>query len=216
MSEQTDFLPQQDDAASRPGPAAEEVVEPLKLGQRLKEIRLSQNLTLEQASKLTGLARSTLSKIENEQISPTFTAVTKLARGLGIDMPQLFTRPKQPRIMGGRRDITLKGQGKLHPTPTYEHELLATQLTTKRMIPYKTTVRARSFDDYTDWVRHDGEELLYVLSGKVMLYTELYEPVELGEGDSAYYDCEMGHALVSLSKDDAVVLWVTAWQKNTA
>ena len=68
-------------------------VEPLQLGQRVREIRLSQNLTLEEASRLTGLARSTLSKIENEQISPTFSAVTKLVNGLGIDMPQLFTQP---------------------------------------------------------------------------------------------------------------------------
>lgn len=215
MSDQTDFLPKDDEKSGLTHARSDEVVEPLQLGKRLREIRLSQNLTLEEAAKLTGLARSTLSKIENEQISPTFMAVTKLARGLNIDMPQLFTRPKQPRQMGGRRDITLKGHGKLHPTPTYEHELLATQLTTKRMIPYKTTVRARSFNDYNDWVRHDGEELLYVLSGKVMLYTEFYEPIELQEGDSAYYDCEMGHALISTSKDDAVVLWVTAWQKNT-
>ncbi len=56
------------------------MVEPLELGKRVREIRLSQNLTLEEASKLTGLARSTLSKIENEQISPTFTAVNKLVK----------------------------------------------------------------------------------------------------------------------------------------
>ena len=49
-----------------------------------------------------------------------------------------------------------------------------------------------------------------MLSGRLALFTEFYQPVELGEGDSAYYDAEMGHALVSLSEEDAVVLWVTA------
>ncbi|TCK08164.1 helix-turn-helix domain-containing protein [Marinobacterium mangrovicola] len=185
-------------------------VEPLQLGQRVREIRLSQNLTLEEASKLTGLARSTLSKIENEQISPTFSAVTKLVNGLGIDMPQLFTQPKRERGGGGRRDITRFGEGRPHPTPTYEHELLATSLTRKKMIPYRTQVRARDFDAYGEWVRHDGEEFLYVLEGEIMLYTEFYEPIQLKQGDSAYYDCEMGHALVSLSEEDATVIWVTA------
>lgn len=185
-------------------------VEPLQLGQRVREIRLSQNLTLEEASKLTGLARSTLSKIENEQISPTFSAVTKLVKGLGIDIPQLFTQPHRDRAGGGRRDITRAGQGRPHPTPTYEHELLATTLMRKKMIPYRTRVRARHFDEYGDWVRHDGEEFLYVLEGQIMFYTEFYEPILLNAGDSAYYDCEMGHALVSVSEEDASVLWVTA------
>ena len=78
------------------------------------------------------------------------------------------------------------------------------------MIPFKTRVHARSFDQFSEWVRHGGEEFLYVLEGEVMLYTEFYEPVALGKGDSAYYDCTMGHALVSLSETDAEVLWVTA------
>lgn len=192
----------------------ESTVAPLALGKRVKDLRLAQNLTLEQASQLTGLARSTLSKIENEQISPTFAAVSKLAKGLGIALPQLFTEPKseaaKPAQRSGRRDITKAGQGKLHPTPTYEHELLATQLSNKKMVPFKTSVHARDWDDYADWVRHEGEEFLYVLSGSIILYTEFYEPIELHQGDSAYYDCEMGHALISISEADAEVLWVTA------
>lgn len=185
-------------------------VEPLQLGKRVREIRLSQQLTLEEASKLTGLARSTLSKIENEQISPTFSAVSKLVKGLGIDIPQLFSQPSTRSHASGRRDITRAGAGQPHPTPTYEHELLATQLSGKKMLPYKTTVRARDFAEFGDWIRHEGEELLYVLSGSIIFYSEFYEPVELYAGDSAYYDCEMGHVLVSNSTQDAEVLWVTA------
>ncbi|PTY37196.1 transcriptional regulator [Saccharospirillum sp. MSK14-1] len=188
----------------------EATLEPLELGQRVRAIRLSQNLTLEEASQRTGLARSTLSKIENEQISPTFTAVNKLVHGLGIDIPQLFAQPSTDSRASGRRDITRAGEGKPHPTPTYEHELLATELTQKKMVPFRTRVHVRSFEDFPDWVRHDGEEFLYVLSGSILFYTEFYEPVELFEGDSAYYDCTMGHALVSTSEEDAVCLWVTA------
>lgn len=187
-----------------------EVVDSLELGKRVRELRVSRNLTLDEASKLTGLARSTLSKIENEQISPTFTAMNKLVKGLGIDIPQLFAQPQKKTSGMGRRDITRNGEGTPRPTPTYEHELLAGQLTHKKMVPFKTIVHARSMEEYKDWVRHDGEEFLYVLSGSLIFYSEFYEPVELFAGDNVYYDCQMGHALVSTSEDDAEVLWVTA------
>ena len=184
-------------------------VEPLQLGKRLREIRQSLSLTLEEASQRTGLARSTLSKIENEQISPTFTAVQKLANGLQIDIPQLFAKPCSA-MASGRRVLTKSGEGTPHPTSTYEHELLSTELARKKMVPFKTRVRARSFDDFRDWVRHEGEEFLLVLEGELALYTEFYEPVAMVAGDSMYYDANMGHALVSLSEEDALVLWVVA------
>ncbi|MEZ5537546.1 MAG: XRE family transcriptional regulator [Thiolinea sp.] len=187
-----------------------EVVDSLELGKRVRELRISRNLTLDEASKLTGLARSTLSKIENEQISPTFTAISKLVNGLGIDIPQLFAQPQKSNNGMGRRDVTRKNAGKPRLTPTYEHELLAGQLTQKKMVPFKTIVRARSMEEFKDWVRHDGEEFLYVLSGSILFYSEFYEPVELFAGDNVYYDCQMGHALVSTSDEDAEVLWVTA------
>ena len=184
-------------------------VEPLQLGKRLREIRQSLSLTLEEASKKTGLARSTLSKIENEQISPTFTAVQKLANGLQIDIPQLFAKPRST-MASGRRVLTKAGAGTPHPTSTYEHELLSTDLARKKMVPFKTRVRARSFNDFGDWVRHEGEEFLLVLEGELALYTEFYEPVVMAVGDSMYYDANMGHALVSLSEKDALVLWIAA------
>lgn len=188
---------------------AEQSIEPLKLGERIKVIRSKLGITLEEASQRTGLARSTLSKIENEQISPTFQAMQKLAHGLQIDMPQLFEPPKKI-VATGRRDISLAGQGKPHPTSTYEHELLATQLSNKKMMPFKSRIHARSLNEFGDWVRHDGEEFLLILEGEVMLYTEFYEPALLQEGDSVYYDANMGHMLVSVSEEDALILWVTA------
>jgi len=186
-----------------------ESIEPLKLGKKIKDIRKKLGITLEEASQRTGLARSTLSKIENEQISPTFQAMQKLASGLKIDMPQLF-EPPQSKIATGRRDLTWQGQGKPHPTPTYEHELLATQLTHKKMMPFKSRIRSRTIEDFGGWVKHDGEEFLLILEGEVTLFTEFYEPINLKEGDSVYYDANMGHMLISISEMDALILWVTA------
>ncbi len=184
-------------------------VEPLALGARVRALRKDRNWTLEQAARQAGLARSTLSKIENEQMSPTFDAVQKLARGLGISVPQLFTPPKTDRIMA-RRAITKAGTGRAHPTPTYEHEMFAAELSGKKMLPYRAIVRARKFEDFDGWIRHDGEEFLYVLSGVIRFYSEFYEPVELRRGDGAYYDAAMGHNVISVSEDDATILWVTS------
>ncbi|PKF57777.1 transcriptional regulator [Alteromonadales bacterium alter-6D02] len=187
----------------------ERIVEPMQLGKQVKAIRKKNKLTLEEAGKLTGLARSTLSKIENEQISPTFAVMQKLAAGLNIDIPQLFTKPDVAQATG-RRDVTKLGEGKPHLTSTYEHELLSTQLSNKKMMPYRSRIHARSFDDYGDWVRHEGEEFLLVLEGQVEIYTEFYEPTKLDVGDSVYYDATMGHVVISTSQDDALILWVTA------
>ncbi len=188
---------------------SEEFAEPLDLGWRVRDLRKARNWTLEQAAQQAGLARSTLSKIENGQMSPTYDALKKLAVGLDISVPQLFTPPVKDQI-NGRMVITKNGQGTAHATTTYEHELLADGLTKKQMLPYRARVRARSIDEFNGWVRHDGEEFLYVLTGVIRLYTEFYEPIEMRRGDTAYYDASMGHNVVSLSNEDATILWVTA------
>jgi transcriptional regulator with XRE-family HTH domain len=183
--------------------------EPLDLGVRVRELRKARDWTLEQAAREAGLARSTLSKIENGQMSPTFDALKKLAVGLGIGVPQLFTPPKKDQV-SGRMVHTRDGHGLHQATVTYEHELLAESLTKKKMLPYRARVRARSMDEFDGWVRHDGEEFLYVLTGVVTLYTEFYEPIERRRGDSAYYDASMGHNVVSVSPEDATILWITS------
>lgn len=183
--------------------------EALDLGARVRELRKARDWTLEHAANQAGLARSTLSKIENGQMSPTYEALKKLAEGLEISIPQLFTPPKREQV-NGRFTVTKTGQGAAHATATYEHELLADGLSRKQMLPYRARVRARSMDEFDGWVRHDGEEFLYVLTGVIKLFTEFYEPIEMRRGDSAYYDATMGHNVVSVSDEDATILWVTS------
>ena len=188
---------------------ADSAVAPLNLGQRVRDLRKERGWTLEQAAGQAGLARSTLSKIENGQMSPTYEALKKLAEGLSISVPQLFTPPSKAQV-SGRLAVTKQGEGQAQATATYEHELLAGPLTRKQMLPYRARIRARSFEEFDGWVRHDGEEFLYVLTGVIRLYTEFYEPVDLRRGDSAYYDASMGHNVISLSDEDATILWVTS------
>ena len=57
-------------------------------------------------------------------MSQTYAAFKKLAIGLDISVPQLFTPPQHTQIMGCL-PMTKSGQGPQKPTVTYEHKLLA-------------------------------------------------------------------------------------------
>jgi hypothetical protein len=114
----------------------------------------------------------------------------KLAVGLEISVPQLFTPPAAEKI-NGRMAVTKSGDGTAKATTTYEHELLGDALRKKQMLPYRARIRARSMEEFDGWVRHDGEEFLYVLTGVVQLFTEFYEPVELRRGDRCNHP--LGH-----------------------
>ncbi|GGF57283.1 hypothetical protein GCM10007301_16230 [Azorhizobium oxalatiphilum] len=177
------------------------------LGLKLKRMRTDKGWTLEEVSRLTGVARSTLSKIENGQMSPTYDVLQRITRGMQLDLVELFDTRRQQAPFG-RRSVIRAGEGKLHPTKTYEYEVLATDLSYKQMLPFKAKVRARALDDFAGWVRHEGEEFVCVMSGRVEVFTEFYAPVVLEPGDSIYFDSAMGHALVSVSEEEAEVLWI--------
>ncbi|WMD20841.1 XRE family transcriptional regulator [Achromobacter seleniivolatilans] len=178
------------------------------LAQRLRALRQARDWTLKQAAAATGVSASTLSKIENSLLSPTYDNLIKIAAGLDLDVAELFTA-SDAHMGTGRRSLSRQGEGRQYETPYYDHRLLCTALSHKRMMPFHTRVKARSFDEFQDWSRHGGEEFVYVLEGEVQLYTEFYEPARLKAGESFYIDSRMGHRVISLSPEDAIVLWVS-------
>lgn len=178
------------------------------LAQRLRALRQAREWTLKQAAEATGVSASTLSKIENSLLSPTYDNLIKIAAGLDLDVAELFTA-SDAHMGTGRRSLSRQGEGRQYETPYYDHRLLCTALSHKRMMPFHTRVKARSFDEFQDWSRHGGEEFVYVLEGEVQLYTEFYEPARLKAGESFYIDSRMGHRVISLSPEDAIVLWVS-------
>lgn len=178
-----------------------------ELGKRVRAARLAHDYTLEAASRVCGVSRSTLSKIENGIMSPTFDVLQKIVHGLNIDLGALFGSNPKPNA-SGRRALTRRGAGQMYSAGCYQMELLVTELAQKAMHPFRIRITAHSLDDFTEWGRHEGEEFLYVLSGSVCLYSELYAPTHLEAGDSIYFDSRTGHAAVSTSKEDAEVLWI--------
>ena len=179
------------------------------LGNKLRVLRGTARLTLQQLSKRTGISVSTLSKIENGQLSPTYEKIAALASGLQVEVGELFRGPERPAVHA-RRSVTLRDQGVFHRTRQYEYEVLHSDLVDKRFIPLVTTIKAHETAEFPELLRHDGEEFIYVLSGTVMVHTDCYAPLQLVEGDSCYFDSTMGHVIVSAGPDDAKILWVSS------
>lgn len=190
-------------AAKRPKPALSGVAV------IVRTLRQRAELTLNELSRNAQVAASTISKIESGQLSPGYDIIVRLADGLGVDVAELF-RPAVSAAPTGRRGVTRKGQGEAYATPNYAYEALAGDVARKEFLPLVATIKARSRDEWTDLPAHEGEELVYVLSGRVIVYTDHYEPLELGEGDSVYFDSRSGHALVSASPQDARIVWISS------
>ncbi|MCW2238756.1 helix-turn-helix domain-containing protein [Azospirillum canadense] len=198
-----------DDARDTPDLAEGE----LDLGARLKDLRKRKRWTLQQAADRTGVGLSTLSKIERNELSPTFSTLQKIAAGFEMDPAAIIGgQPAAAPVLRvpGRRALTRAGEGRPFPTGTCNNAWLCPDLTQKVMTPIKTTIVARSIDDYPEWAKYEAEMFLYVLSGTVVIHSQIYEPLRLDAGDSLYYDASTPHLWVSEGDTDAEVLWVYA------
>jgi transcriptional regulator with XRE-family HTH domain len=176
-------------------------------GVALKALRRKYGWTLAEVSRRTGVATSTLSRIENDRTSLTFDKLARLSAGLEVDILAVFGNGTgfETRT-SGRRSITRVGEGKTVETRTSWNLYPAWDLLNKSIMPVVAELHAHSLEEFGDLMRHPGEEYAYVLEGEVDLYTSLYAPVRLQTGDSIYFDSSMGHAYVCAREQRCRVL----------
>lgn len=148
-----------------------------------------------------------MSKIESGQLSPGYEIIVRLAHGLNVDVADLFSTGS-PAAPTGRRGVTRDGEGGYYETKEYRYQVLANDVAHKEFVSLRAKIKARCRADWPDLPAHEGEELLFVLTGRVALLSEHYEPLELAAGDSVYYDSRSGHGLISVSDEEAEVLWI--------
>lgn len=193
-------------------PQAQAVREPTEsiadIAKKIAGLRRERKWTLKDAAQATGVASSTLSKIERLELSPTISTLQKIAAGFGLDVIQLLSSQEQPQKLAGRRSITRAGQASTHASQTCINQVLCHDLKHKRMTPLYTTIGARSVDDYSSWPKSDAEIFLYVIKGTLVVNSRLYEPIELHPGDSMYYDASTEHLWTSAGEQDAEILWI--------
>lgn len=180
------------------------------LGSRMKAVRQACGFTLEMAAQRTGLALSTIHKIENGRVSPSYENLVRIARAYDIGMERLFSSDHEAH-QTTRLTVTKAGQGRKVRSKNFEYEVLCNALAEKKIIPLVTRVEQRAPLRPEDLESHDGEETLYVLSGRVELVVEHYKPVVLEPGDCAYFDSTIKHGLRALDDEEARVFWACTY-----
>lgn len=65
----------------------------LKIGERLKEIRMSRGLSLDAAASVTGVSKPMLGQIEHGKSSPTINTLWKISTGLKIPISSFCRNP---------------------------------------------------------------------------------------------------------------------------
>lgn len=176
------------------------------VGMQLRETRKSRDLTLMQLSELSGIAVSTISKAERGDIALTYDKFAALAHALNVDFDTIFGRTKKAAAGPMKPSLTRSGKQPIYDTPNYEYGMIANDLTGKRMVPMRAHIHARKLDDFTDYIRHSGEEFVYLLKGKLELRFEDGSVFTLEEGDSLYFDSAVGHVYLSVGDEEAEVL----------
>src|ERR1700722_19260238 len=108
-------------------------------GTPLRAMRTRNPWTLADVAQRPGIPPSTLSRIENDQISPTYDLLLRLSNGLSLDLTQLLsleegkdgkeTSSDQP----GRRSVNRRDDGETVPMSNHTLHYLNTDLLNKQM-----------------------------------------------------------------------------------
>ena len=183
-----------------------------RVGERLRAIRKGHELTLRALSLRSGVALSTLSKIELGQISVSYEKFAAVARALDVDIAALFDPRAGAAPVTGRRTVvavrsTLAAAPR-YDAENYDYRVLATEFPAKHMTPMHGIIVARQLAQFPDYIRHAGQEFVMVLSGRVRIHFETGEAIDLARQESAYFDSGVGHVYLSTSKADAQVVVV--------
>jgi transcriptional regulator with XRE-family HTH domain len=180
------------------------------LGTLLRRLRAREGWTLKEMSDKCGIPVSTLSKVEHDRLTLTYDRLQQLSRRLNMRMSELFAEEEDTApAVTARRSVGDIDQAIRVETPNYDYYYLCTELRRKRMIPVLTKIRAKTPKQFGDLVHHTGEEFIFVLKGRIVVNTEFYDAVTLGEGEFIYIDSTMGHAyLVAEGCDEAEVLGI--------
>ena len=120
-------------------------------GEAIRALRKRIGLTLTELSGRTGLAVSTLSKLEMGHVSLSYDKLMLISKGLDVDMAELLDTTPHPNgaaTHGGRRVVQRAGEGQHVETRSYSQVYLATELLNKRLTPIFCELHARTLDDF--------------------------------------------------------------------
>ena len=177
----------------------------LKIARKIRQIRLQNQLTLQKLAEKTGFTKSYLSMIESGKKSPPIASLSKIASSLEVDITAFFER-KMPEeqislVRDGEQEVLVR-DGTVFG---YRYESLAPAKRRKKMEPFIITLPSHSKEE--DRFDHEGEELFYVLDGRINFYYG-DKTYKLKKGDCVYFDASIPHRGEGVGKKPAKALVV--------
>ncbi len=180
------------------------------VGCRISQIRESRKLTREQLAERSHVPCELISEIENGALIPSLTPLIKIARVLGVRLgtfmddvenigPVISRKGHQPqavRFAGGSR--TASGE--------LDFYALAMDKSGRHMEPFLIDIQPSAGSEHP-LSSHEGEEFIYVLSGRVEISYGKDQHL-LDEGDSIYYDSIVDHSVHAYGGAPARILAV--------
>lgn len=173
----------------------------------MHELRLKRGWTLEELATRCALSKAFLSRLELGSRQASIAAVLTLSRIFGVSLASLFESQLATEpcvIVRSKAAVETSMNGLIYASLSNSERFSNLQ-------PIKVTipVSRRGNDHY----HHDGEEWVYVLSGKLTL-SLAGKTYDLKPGDAAHFDSRLPHRLMASGKRDAQVLLVASPMSN--
>ena len=168
----------------------------VSLGKKIRAIRLDKNATLDFVASETGMKKEFIKQIEAGNEIPSVGTMLQLSRALGVDSNALLRQDKETS------DKRKKAHSKR--TDNYAYTPLSSEASNKHLKAFKIVVAAGKKHGGVGF-RHEGEEFVYVLKGKVKV--DVGDNVNsLKKGDSLHFNSGIKHDLRNVGKEDAELI----------
>jgi transcriptional regulator with XRE-family HTH domain len=178
------------------------------IGAKIKALRLAKGLGQVELGAHTGLSPALLSKIERGQIFPTLPTLLRIALVFGVGLEHFFLPEDRPAVAVTRKKDRVRLPAKMGAErPAYLFESLDFALNDRAMSAYYAVFPPGP--KFSDPHRHDGEELVYVLTGELAI--DIAGGVTmLAEGDAIHFASDVPHGYRCHSRATATALVVVA------
>ncbi len=161
------------------------------LSDRLAALRSARGWTLEELAERSGLSRPFLSRLEAGTRQPSIAVILTLARVFGVSIGDLFDQPPVDQSCVVIRAAEVKTQ--ISNGLSYAPLSIAARFA--NLQPLRVCVFPDRAGD--ERFQHEGEEWVYVLSGKLSLLVG-EKQYTLDVGDAAHFDSRQPHRLVAM------------------
>jgi transcriptional regulator with XRE-family HTH domain len=166
----------------------------LRVGERIRELRESKGLSLQDMANRTGYSSALLSQVENHFISPPLGGLIKIAKALEVKVGTFFgdePRESYAIVRKDERKHISRFASKEGVSYGYSYESLGFDKKDRQMEPFLVTLEPATVKS-EKLSSHDGEEFIFVLEGEMEAILGDHKDV-LHPGDCIYYDSTIPH-----------------------